>query len=212
MNAGSSSRVVLVHGLWLNGAAMMPLGHRLLRSGFQVTRFSYPSMRLGLDDNARQLAAFCMRLDVPRLYLAGHSLGGLLVLKTLHQHREMRVHRAVLMGSPYWGSIAASALARSNFGQRILGETMQDWLRRPRPSVPEGVELGVIAGNLSLGLGRLVAQLPEPNDGVVCVEETRVPGARDSVVLHINHSGMLFSPEVANAACGFLKNGSFRGV
>jgi hypothetical protein len=71
------------------------------------------------------------------------------------------------------------------------------------------VELGVIAGNFSLGLGYLVANLPKPNDGVVCVNETRVPGAKDSVVLHVNHSGMLISPEVARAACAFLQNGHF---
>ena len=87
---------------------------------------------------------------------------------------------------------------------------MNDWMRMPRPSIPDGVELGVIAGNVPFGLGRLVARLPKPNDGVVRVDETRVPGAKESIVLRINHTGMLVSPAVARAACAFLRNGSFR--
>jgi len=41
------------------------------------------------------------------------------------------------------------------------------------------------------------------------LDETRVPGAADSIVLHISHSAMLVAPAVARAACAFLKNGRF---
>jgi len=71
------------------------------------------------------------------------------------------------------------------------------------------VELGVIAGDVSFGLGRLFVSLQAPNDGVVMLDETRVPGAADSIVLHISHSAMLVAPAVAQAACAFLKNGRF---
>jgi hypothetical protein len=71
------------------------------------------------------------------------------------------------------------------------------------------VELGVIAGDVSFGLGRLFVSLQAPNDGVVMLDETRVPGAADSIVLHISHSAMLVAPAVARAACAFLKNGRF---
>jgi hypothetical protein len=94
-------------------------------------------------------------------------------------------------------------------GEKMLGRTLNDWMRMPRPSIPNGVELGVIAGNVPFGLGRLVTRLPKPNDGVVRVEETRVPGAKDVIVLRINHTGLLVSPAVARAACAFLRNGSF---
>ena len=91
----------------------------------------------------------------------------------------------------------------------MIGRTIQDWLQQPRPPVPKGVELGVIAGDVSLGLGRLFVTLHEPNDGVVLLRETRVVGAADSIVVHTSHSAMLVSAEVAQVACTFLKHGSF---
>jgi hypothetical protein len=41
------------------------------------------------------------------------------------------------------------------------------------------------------------------------LDETRVPGATDSIVLHTSHTAMLVSPSVARATCAFLRTGSF---
>jgi hypothetical protein len=70
-------------------------------------------------------------------------------------------------------------------------------------------ELGVIAGSLSAGIGRFVSDLPEPNDGTVAVEETRIQGMTDHVVLPVTHTGMLASAEVADRTARFLETGRF---
>ncbi len=210
MIAAPSARIVLVHGLWMNGAAMLPLGWLLSRCDFDVVRFSYASISDGLEYNADRLASLCREQETEPLHLVGHSLGGLLILAALERNKDLKVQRVVLIGSPYAGISAAVALARSPIGEKVLGRTLNDWMRMPRPSLPNRAELGVIAGNVPFGLGRLVARLPKPNDGVVLVEETRVPGAKDSIVLHINHTGMLVSPAVARATCAFLRNGTLR--
>jgi hypothetical protein len=73
-----------------------------------------------------------------------------------------------------------------------------------------GREIGVIAGSLPLGIGRVVApDLPAPSDGVVSVAETRLPAMRDHIVLNVSHAGMLISHAVARQICAFLREGAF---
>ena len=51
------------------------------------------------------------------------------------------------------------------------------------------------------------------HDGTVLVEETRLPGAKDHIVVGTtSHSGMLFSGEVAEQAVHFLTHGKFSGA
>jgi hypothetical protein len=69
--------------------------------------------------------------------------------------------------------------------------------------------LGVIAGDLGFGLGRLVGTLGGPSDGTIMVEETELDGATDRLVLRVSHTGMLFSAAVARAAGAFLRSGRF---
>ena len=86
--------------------------------------------------------------------------------------------RIVFLGSPVQGSSAAQHLARLPFGRSIMGLTANEVLLAPRERRWSGArDLGVIAGNLPLGLGRLVGPLDGPNDGTVLVDETRLPGA-----------------------------------
>lgn len=201
-------RVVLVHGLWLNGASMAPLGWRLAHQGYSVNRFGYWSVWRGLDANADRLVAYCRRFEGERLSFVGHSLGGVLILAAMA--RGLKVHRAVLMGVPYKGSISAAGLARVAIGKRIVGRTLSDWILREKPVATAPAQIGVLAGDRSIGFGKLISALPLPNDGVVCLEETRVPGATDSIVLPVFHTAMPFSPLSARAVAHFLSNGRFQ--
>jgi hypothetical protein len=200
--------VVLVHGLWVHGVAMALIRRRLARSGYRVLSYSYPSMRLGLAENAERLAEYCRGLQSRRLHLVGHSLGGLIVLRALD---KLSIEgRAVMMGTPYVECHAARCLARLPGGRAALGRSMPEWLEGTRPVLDGRTEIGVIAGRRPLGLGRVVApDLPGPSDGVVSVDETRFPGMRDHVVLDVSHSGMLLSRAVARQIGAFLCEGAF---
>ncbi|NIN37578.1 MAG: alpha/beta hydrolase, partial [Gammaproteobacteria bacterium] len=70
-------------------------------------------------------------------------------------------------------------------------------------------DIGVIAGTVPLGFGKLVADFDEPNDGTIAVSETRLKGARDHLVMAVSHKGMLVSPDVADQAAAFLRRGEF---
>ena len=202
--------VVLVHGLWVHGITMELMRRRLTRAGYRALAYSYPSMRLTLAENAERLARFCRGLHAPRLHFVGHSLGGLIVLRMLDRAPALPPGRAVLLGSPVGGSLAARRLARLPGGRAALGRSAPEWHEAGRPGFEAGREVGVIAGRLSVGIGRVVApDLPPPSDGVVSVAETRLPTMRDHVVLDVNHFGMLISRAVVRQICAFLRDGAF---
>jgi pimeloyl-ACP methyl ester carboxylesterase len=202
--------VVLVHGLWLPGVAMAFMRRRIARGGYHALVYSYPSVRLTLTENAQRLARFCRGAPASRLHFVGHSLGGLVILRALLEMTGAPAGRVVLLGTPYAECHAARRLVRLPGGRAALGRSIPEWLKAARPPFDGAHEIGVIAGSLPLGLGRLVApDLPSPHDGVVSVAETQVPGMRDHVVLPVSHSGMLVAGAVARNICAFLRNGAF---
>jgi len=201
--------VVLVHGLWMHGWVMRLIGMRLRRCGFHTTSFSYPSMRNSLSQNASVLSQFVAGIAAPRIHFIGHSLGGLLILQMLGEFPESRTGRIILAGSPYNISCVAEKLSRRRPGRYILGRSMLQWMWQKPPACEGEYKLGVIAGSRSIGGGRLISRMATPNDGVVTVEETRIPGVIDQIVLDVTHSGMLLSAELARQACSFLRYGYF---
>lgn len=202
--------VVLVHGLWMHGAVMTLVRSRVRRCGYSAISYSYPSMRLALSENALRLARFCRDLDASRVSFIGHSTGGLVVLSMLEHAAGIRVGRVVLMGTPCAGSFSAQRLAQLPGGRAALGRTILEWYARDHGNWLAQFDIGVIAGSLGVGLGRLIAlDLPAPNDGVVSVTETRLPEMRDCIVLKVSHTGMIMSREVARQACEFIRHGAF---
>ncbi len=207
--------VVCVHGFWSHGTGMYLIKRRLEKEfGMRALLFNYPSVRGTLDDNATALARFIAAQAVDGVHIIGHSLGGVLALRMLARFSDAPPGRVVCLGSPLCGSRAANFLSEQNWAEEILGRslpagvvhgTASDWASH----VAEQREIGVIAGTVPLGFGRLVANFAEENDGTVGVSETRLAGSRDHLVLPVSHKGMLVSRDVADQAGSFLKRGEF---
>lgn len=199
--------VVLVHGLWVPAVVMAPLAGRLRAAGFRCHLFGYRGALRPLDAHAERLARFARR--VGPAHFVGHSLGGLVILRALEGHRAVAAGRIVLLGTPARGNFAGRRLARYRWGQWMLGESAPLWSegRKARWTRPE--PLGVIAGTLSLGLGRVLGALPGANDGVVRVAETAVDGMQAQVTVRVSHSAMLVSPRVAAEVAAFLRDARF---
>ncbi len=203
--------VVYVHGLWFSGREGWLLRRRLARElGAEESAFTYASVRASAADNAAALAEYLSRSRADVLHLVGHSLGGVMIVKMFESPPALPPGRIVLLGSPLNGSGAGARLARLPFGPQILGLSMQQEVLSGRSPVWRGDrDLGVIAGDRPLGLGRLMAAFDGPHDGTVAVAETRLEGATDHMVLAVSHSGMLLSSAVARQTAAFLRNGRF---
>ncbi len=203
--------VVYVHGLWLSGAEAWLLRRRLARElGAEERAFSYASVRASAADNASALADYLSRARADVLHLVGHSLGGVMIVKMFENPPRLPPGRIVLLGPPLNGSRAAEGLARLPLGRHLLGASMQQEVLPGRARVWHGGrDLGVIAGDWPLGLGRLVGALDGPHDGAVTVAETRLAGATDHIVLPVSHSAMVLSSAVALQTVRFLRDGRF---
>lgn len=212
MKDREKNTVILVHGLWLHGFAFMAQRRWLTENGFFVRTFSYPSVRRGLDANSSALSRFISEIKGDtggKIDLVGHSLGGLVILNMLAQKPDPRIRRVVLMGSPCAGSHCAAALLHRPGLSAIVGRSIRDAQQQHRWELPAEIEIGVLAGCRSVGLGRIIPGLPSPNDGTVSLEETRLSGSRDNIVLPVSHSEMLVSRSCARQISDFLKHGVF---
>ena len=205
--------MVFVHGLWMTGIDMLLLRRRLRRCGFAVRQFSYPSMRADVKANAERLQRFICSLDADTIHLVGHSLGGLVIRQFLDDSYgiEMRqqVGRIVTLGAPHNGSIVARQLATIPILRYLLGRSFDHGLDGELPPWNSAYELGVIAGTMNVGVGRLVPALSGESDGTVALAETRLEAMADHITVPASHTAMLFSTAVARQVCAFLHNGRF---
>lgn len=201
--------VVLLHGLYLSAPSLIPLQRRLGRCGFRALRFSYPSVRGSVKENAARLQHFLEGIDADVVHLVGHSLGGLVIRQWLHDFPGRRPGRVVTLGTPHRGSHVARRIGRLWAGRTLLGRSLAPGLRGDMPPWDGARKLGVIAGTRGVGVGWLVPGLARPNDGTVAVEETRVAAMTDYIELPVTHTCLLFSARTAAQVCTFLSTGRF---
>ena len=182
--------------------------------GMRVSLFSYPSVRGTLDENAAALANFIHESGRDHAHLIGHSLGGVLALRMYANYPDSLPGRVVCLGSPLTGSRAASFMNEFEWAEEIIGRsvpdamihrTANDWAAE----IAQQRDIGVIAGNVPLGFGRLVANFDEDNDGTVSVSETQLEGAKDHMIMPVSHKGMLVSADVADQSAAFIRRGNF---
>lgn len=206
--------VVYVHGLWLTGIEGGLLRKRLgAELDADTCAFSYASVKSSVSTNAEALGKFLSPLRADTLHLVGHSLGGLVILKLFEGAAEggLPPGRIVFLGSPVNGSRSAVNLARLPLGKMLLGRGVEELLS-PRERRWGGQrDLGVIAGSLSVGMGKLVGARGAPNDGTIFVDETRLPGISQHLVMPVSHIGLPFSKSVARQTSAFLRSGKFIG-
>jgi len=207
----SSATIILVHGLWMTGLEMALLKRRLRSRGYTVKQFRYRMMTRDLAYNSAKLRDCIAGQQTDKVHLIGHSLGGVLALQTLRCYPELAVERVVCLGSPLVDTAAGRRVARFGVGRAILGYTLpQAVFDSPLLNWTGSQQVGVIAGTRSFGLGRLVGGVPTPNDGMVSVAETKLPGITDHIEVWVGHAFLVLSNLVATQSAWFICHGEFR--
>lgn len=209
--------VIVLHGLGEGRASMRPIAEHLRATlDATVLLFGYASTSATIEDHGRSLDAVVAGLPASaRISFVGHSLGNLVVRRwmTLAEDRDLaRVDRMVMLGPPNRGS----DLARRVRGVGILTalaagaarDLVVDWPTvEPQLAVPP-CEFGIVAGGRGDNSG-FSPLLDGDDDAVVRVEETRLEGAGDFLLVPVHHAAMLRDQRVKRATESFLKSGRF---
>ena len=167
-------------------------------AGHAVALLDYPSTRRPIEDHVAQVVDLVSNLEgVSELSFVTHSLGGVVargVLALLPPRVAAR--RLVMLAPPSTGA----SLARILHGQ--LGLLFGAQLAKGPPVPAPGVPFLVVAGGT--GAGGHNPLLEGDDDGIVTVEETKLAGMAEHVVVDAIHTFVMDHPEARAAALRFL--------
>lgn len=218
--AGSPARqnecVILLHGLARTSSSMQTMAEHLAKEGYTVSNVDYPSRHKRIEELAgiavNEGLAYCRREKAVRIHFVTHSLGGILVRYYLARHQIDELGRVVMLAPPNQGSLVVNEFAGMP-GYGFLNGPAGYQLGKDENSVPlilgpADFDLGVIAGDRTINL-ILSTAFDGPNDGKVAVEDTRLEGMKDFLVVHHSHPFIMKSDEVIAQVVHFLQHGVF---
>jgi pimeloyl-ACP methyl ester carboxylesterase len=212
----SAECVVLLHGLARSADSMSVLESSLGEAGYQVVNVDYPSRQFKIAELAETAIGPALKLCAEKLAapvnFVTHSLGGILVREYFQQHDPAIVKRVVMLGPPNQGSEVVDALKNVPGYSFINGKAGME-LGTDKNSVPRALgsvsfELGIIAGTKTFNPFLSLA-LPNPDDGKVSVESTKVEGMCSHLALPVTHTFMMKNKKVIAEVINYLRDGKF---
>jgi hypothetical protein len=123
-----------------------------------------------------------------------------------------RVRRMVMLGPPNQGSELARMVAKISvlaaLSNGAARELVLEWNRISQDLAVPPCPFGIVAGGKGDDRG-YSSFLAGDDDAVVRVEETRLPGSKDFLLLPVHHAAMMKNPGVQQATTAFLNTGRF---
>jgi hypothetical protein len=215
--APAAECVVLLHGLARSSTSMNRMASELEQDGFVTANVDYPSRDHTVEELAdiavpEGLEACRAQENVDTIHFVTHSLGGILLRQYLSSQGIDELGRVVMLGPPNQGSAAVDEL-RDIPGFEWLNGPAGYQLGKGPESVPlrlgpADFELGIIAGNRTID-PVTSAVLENPDDGRVSVEDTKLEGMADFIVVEHSHAFMMRMSRPIALTIQFLRSGSF---
>jgi len=221
--------VVLLHGLFRSRETMAPLsGYLEEQGGYTVINVSYPTTRRDIPSHAHMLGRVIENLDgITDIHFVAHSMGNIVVRYYLagasfHEPEgrrdakprlpDPRVRRLVMLAPPNNGSLAADFFSDNGLFRAVAGGSAQQlgkkWEELAAKLRAPPCPFGIIAGGYGDGKG-LNPLLPGDDDGVVTVDTTQLPGARDFSLIPSRHSKIPSDDKAMEQTLRFLRHGHF---
>jgi hypothetical protein len=213
-NVQANECVILLHGLARTSDSMKKIEHSLAREGYLVVNHNYASRTNNIQVLAANEVPIALEkcANTQRVHFVTHSLGGIILRQYLSTNSIKDIGRTVMLGPPNKGSQVVDTL-KNVPGYKLINGPAGMELGTDSESVPSllgraNFEVGIIAGTKSINL-ILSTMLPNPDDGKVSVENTKLEGMTDHITIHVSHPFIMKDMKVIDQVIFFLKNGKF---
>ncbi|MDX1678360.1 alpha/beta hydrolase, partial [Arsukibacterium sp.] len=198
--------------------AMETMQQALDGAGYHTVNVDYPSRKHAIEVLAPMVIpsalSQCREKQSDIIHFVTHSMGGILLRQYLQENLISDLGRVVMMGPPNQGSQVVDNIkdlpgfeAFNGPAGMQLGTGEQDV---PKQLGAVNFELGIIAGTRSINL-ILSNFLPNPDDGKVSVENTKVRGMCALVTVDVSHPFLMKRQKVIDQVLHFLEKGNFSG-
>jgi pimeloyl-ACP methyl ester carboxylesterase len=208
--------VVLLHGLARTSRSMDKLEAAFDARGYKVANVDYPSRKKPIEELAEVAVGRglrqCSATSAEKIHFVTHSLGGIIVRYYLAHSQLLNLGRVVMLAPPNKGSEVVDNLSNvpgfSLFNGPAGSQLGTDEASIPSRLGPVTYPVGVVAGTRTIN-PLLSRYLPNPDDGKVSVESTKVEGMSDFIEIPVSHPFIMRKKAVIEQALAFIETGAF---
>lgn len=210
--------VVILHGIARTYRCMRSLAKFLEDKGYRVFNMGYPSTHFPLEsliEHVNRRVEDFNRNHQRKIHFVGYSMGGLLARGVINRCRPPNLGRVVQLAPPNQGSEVADFWKNNFLFKWIFGPAGQELGAKDKSFEqilgPVDFELGIVAGNRTLD-PISSALIEGPNDGKVSVENTKISGMTDHIVIPATHTFIIYNRQAWKQTVHFLEHGKFKGT
>ena len=214
MAANGRNLVILIHGFHKGAVDMQFWKKHLSMENTDVLTPELPTVFESFERCLEVLSDLIAANEPEKysaVYIAGHSMGGLLAREYLQKYKLPNVKRLVCVGTPHAGSkladIALMIPGAGKIWKPLHALKLSARKKLTTPDIP-GLEIGVIVStNNAHWPGKLF--LSPESDGLVESSSAHAPDAKAAVYVKAHHVGMQYDKETALLIRKFFIEGSF---
>ena len=141
--------------------------------------------------------------------ILGHSMGGLVVQQYLRGESARQPDASVFLGVPHRGAMLCDLRKNWWVFRLFMGDKAALQLSPGDSFHDQAIVVPGLCGTVVGDVGDGNQSVPGDDDGTLTVAEASFPGADDSVVVSVGHSGLPRSAESIRQVLYFLRQGKF---